>query len=165
MTNLFDFSDPAVILRKQTQVSGNRKSGTVTDTVRHSMIHTESPNSSLHHTIIAACPHPTKERADRGDYYMVAYVSIPFEWYQTIDTEFATVWDISFVGPAGIVQRLPVTLADMEDLLTDRVYIGFDWLWLTDSGNLHPQISYDSIKDKLVSFVRTMRERAEGTTQ
>jgi hypothetical protein len=85
---------------------------------------------------------------------MVAYVSIPLDWLPALDAEFASQWDISFIGPAGYVQKLPPTLLDMEPLLTDRVYVGFDWHWLPTT----EQPGYAYIKDKLVKFLTALRQ-------
>lgn len=163
MTKLFDFSNPNALLVKATKASATRRSGTVAETVRHSIIHTASPDSSLHHVIIAACPHPMKNRADLGEYYMVAYVSVPVAWVGFIDRDFATRWDISFVGPAGTVQRLPPTMLDMEDILASRVYIGFDWLRWGQVDPPQQQPHYDAIKPKLIQFVSALREKVEAS--
>lgn len=160
---LFDFNDPTAILRKATRVSTQRRSGTVADTVRHSIIHTHAPESTLHHIVMAACPHPVRARANEGDHYMVAYVSIPLDWLPVIDVEFGRVWDISFIGPAGSIQKLPPTLLDMEELLDHRVYIGFDWLWLADTNPPTQQPHYDRIKPKLIEFVNTLRSAFDSS--
>lgn len=154
MTVLFDFQDPNALLRKATKVSTQRRSGTVAETVKHAMVHTPSPVATLHHTVIAAAPHPIRQRANDGDHYMVAYISIPLGWLPALDQEFAKTWDISFIGPAGQIQKLPPTLLDMETLIPDRVYIGFDWMWLPTN----EQPSYGYIKDKLVKFVTATRQ-------
>jgi len=165
MNPLFDFSNPNALLIKATKASATRRSGTVAETVRHSLIHTHSPDASLHHTIIAACPHPMKNRSDLGEYYMVAYVSIPINWLSHITTEFAQQWDVSFIGPAGTVQRLPPTMLDMEDVLGSRVYIGFDWLRLGQTVPPTQQPHYDSIKPRLIEFVSALRAKVESEVQ
>ncbi len=163
MSTLFDFSNPNALLTKATKASATRRSGTVADTVRHSLIHTPSPNATLHHVIMAACPHPVKTRADLGEYYMVAYVSIPLDWISYINEEIAQKWDVSFIGPAGTVQRLPPTMLEMEDVLGGRVYIGFDWLWLVQSDPPLQQPHYEAIKPKLIQFVTALRSTVEAT--
>jgi len=155
--SLFGFFDPNAMLRKQTQQSLRRPSGTVPDSVKHSVIHTESPDATIHHVIIAACPFPVKDRADRGEFYMVAYVSIPIDWLSRITREFATQWDVQFIGPAGMIQKVPPVLSDMEDLLGERVYIGFDWCWLGGEKPVQ-QPTAEYIKNKLTQFVRTVRD-------
>ena len=164
MNTLFDFSNPNALLSKATEVSATRRSGTVADTVRHSLIHTQSPDATLHHVIIAACPHPMKNRADLGEYYMVAYVSVPIAWTRFIDEAHADKWGVTFVGPAGTVQRLPPSMRDMEDVLGARVYIGFDWMELTRSNPPIQQPHYDSIKPKLIDFVTNLRLKSEEVT-
>lgn len=159
---LFDFlADPNAMLQKATRGALKRQSGTIENTVRHAVIHTDAPDATLHHTIIGACPHPTRERAIDGEYYMVAYVSIPLTWLETLTTDFARTWDVSFVGPAGLIQRIPRSLDDIEELLGDRVYIGFDWLWVTDVVPKQKQYSADRIKDRLVDFVKALRSEVE----
>jgi hypothetical protein len=161
MTTLFDFHDPNTLLTKATKASATRRSGTVADTVRHSLIHTNSPDATLHHAIIAACPHPLKSRADVGEYYMVAYVSIPLDWIGLVDTIVAKDWDISFIGPAGTTQRLPPTMIDMADVLEGRVYIGFDWFWLAQVEPPVQQPHYEKIKPRLIQFVNQLRTMKE----
>jgi len=163
MTTLFDFSNPETILVKATKASATRRSGTVAETVRHSLVHTSSPESTLHHVIMAACPHPERAKANAGEHYMVGYVSIPIDWLKHVTVEFAKKWDVSFIGPAGTIQRLPPTMRDMEDLLLDRVYIGFDWLWLARAEPPIQQPHYDKIKPKLIEFVSALREVAEAS--
>lgn len=159
MSNLFDFHDPLTLLRKATKASTTRRSGTVADTVKHGIIHTHSPESTLHHYIIAACPHPIRARANEGEFYMVAYVSIGIEWVKSMDVEFARNWDVSFIGPAGAIQRLPPMLLDMEELLGARVYIGFDWMWMLGANPAVPQPPHERIKPKLIEFVAALRKR------
>jgi hypothetical protein len=154
MTTLFDFQDPNALLRKATKASTQRRSGTVAETVKHSIIHTPSPSATLHHCIIAAAPHPIRQRADEGEHYMVAYISIPLNWLPALDQEFARRWDVSFLGPAGQIQKLPPTLLDMEPLIQSRVYVGFDWMWLPTN----EQPGYGYIKDKLVKFITELRK-------
>jgi hypothetical protein len=161
MTALFDFVDPNMMLQLATQASATRRSGTVADTVRHSLVHTQSPDATIHHAIMAACSHPVKARAKLGEYYMVAYVSIPIQWAPYITPEFAQQWDISFIGPAGTVQRLPPGMLDMKDLLESPIYIGFDWLWLAKSTPPIQQPHYDKIKPKLIECVCAIRALAE----
>jgi hypothetical protein len=153
------FGDPAAFLQRQTQLSIRRPSGTVQDSVRHSMIHTPSPDATIHHAVIAACPFPVQARADKGEYYMVAYVSIPPAWLKTLNKVIAETWDVQFIGPSGVIQKLPPFLLDMEDILGDRVYVGFDWLWLGGEPRVQPSADY--IKDKLVKFVSAVREQAQ----
>lgn len=166
MTNtLFDFTDPTIMLRRHVvesnkSVATNRVSGTIQNTVRHGVIHTMEPSATLHHHVIAASPHPTKNRADAGEFYMIAYVSIPMEWSAAIDNEFAQLWDISFLGPIGMIQKLPPALADVEDLLGERVYVGFDWLWL-GGGEKPAQPSHDWIKNQLIKFANELRRRVD----
>lgn len=161
MTTLFDFSNPNALLKKATKASATRRSGTVADTVRHSLIHTSSPNTTIHHVIIAACPHPIKNRADQGEYYMVAYVSIPLQWIELVDPKVRKDWDVSFIGPAGTIQRLPPTMLDLVDVLDDRVYIGFDWFWLAQNEPPIQQPHYDKIKPRLIEFVSQLRGMKE----
>jgi hypothetical protein len=161
-STLFDFFDPNIVLKKATRASTQRRSGTVADTVRHSIIHTHSPNATLHHAIIAACPHPVKARANDGEYYMVAYTSIPIAWLPALDTEFAKTWDVSFIGPAGAIQKLPPTLLEMEELLPDRVYIGFDWLWLAQENPPVVQPHYDKIKPRMIEFINALRSEFDS---
>lgn len=160
-TPLFDFSKINQLLPSFKDEPATRRSGTVAGTVRHSLVHTPSPDATIHHSIIAACPHPVKARADLGEYYMVAYVSVPLAWEGLITSEFASRWDISFIGPAGTVQRLPPSMRDMEDVLEERIYIGFDWLWLAKSEPPIQQPHYDKIKPKLIDCVTALREEAK----
>jgi hypothetical protein len=110
---------------------------------------------------MAACPHPIKARANDGEHYMVAYVSIPLEWIRSVGDTVAELWDVSFIGPAGSIQRLPPTLLEMEELLGQRVYIGFDWLWLTETNPPTQQPHYDKIKPRLIEFVTALRKVQE----
>lgn len=162
MTALFNFTNPNALLKKATKASATRRSGTVAETVRHSLIHTQMPDVTLHHAIIAACPHPLKTQADQGEYYMVAYVSIPLPWLPFIDAIIRNQWDVSFIGPAGTTQHLPPSMRDMDDVLGDRVYIGFDWFWLTQSQPPIQQPHYDKIKPKLIQFVSHVRQLHES---
>lgn len=161
MSSLFDFHDPNMLLRKATKASTQRRSGTVADTVKHGIVHTSVPESTLHHYVIAACPHPTKAKANEGEYYMVAYVSIPITWLENLSMEFARLWDVSFIGPAGAIQRLPPMLLDMEELLGPRVYVGFDWFWMLGATPAVQQPHHEKIKPKLIGFVSALRERFE----
>jgi hypothetical protein len=156
MTSLFDFSDPNLLLRKTAQNTNRRQSGTLQDTVKHGVLHTASPEATLHHSIIAACPHPDKARADSGEYYMVAYVSLPIDWVESLDEEVCRRFDVSFKGPAGIVQKLPPSLMDMDELIGPRVYIGFDWMWL-GVGEPLPQPTPEKIRERLIFFINEMR--------
>lgn len=158
----FDFRDTAALIRSATQATNKRASGTVQGSVVHGLIHTKSPDVTIHHTIIAACPHPTKTRHVLGDYYMVAYVSAPIDWLRLITAELCERWDISFYGPPGRIQNLPPALREFNDVLNDRFYIGFDWLYLArgdmDGGVAQP--SPDKIKSKLHEFINELRELA-----
>ncbi len=165
---LFDFNNPNLLLKKHEVESSkfqvHRQSGTIQNSVKHSVIHTASPAASLHHTVIGASPHPVKARADEGEFYMIGFVSVPANWIDHIDMDFATTWDVTFVGPSGMIQRLPASLLDVEELLgADRVYIGFDWLWLGgDKSGLKPvQPSHDRIKSGLIKFINALRQRVE----
>jgi hypothetical protein len=159
MSVLFEFSDPDSILRRATKNSIRRQSGTIADTVRHSVIHTRGPDSTLHHVVIAACPHPTKARSSQGEYYMIAYVSVPLDWFKFISGELANRYDISFMGPAGQIQKLPPSLIDMEELLPSRAYIGFDWLRFCETQQM--QLTPELIKGYLVSVVNDLRSAVE----
>lgn len=159
-TNLFDFSNPNMLLHKQTKNSLRRVSGTVPETVKHGIAYTPDPGATIHHTIIAACPHPTKELANKGTYYMLAYISIHPDWLELITDEFASTWDVTFIGPAGMIQRLPPLFLDMEDILGNRVYIGFDWLWLGEGAQpIQPRV--ESIAKRLHEFVSALRSKHE----
>lgn len=144
-------------LTKATQSSVNRMSGTVADTVRHSLVATESPDATIHHAVIAACPHPIQTRADQGDHYMVAYVSVPPEWVKRLTPQYAHDWDISFVGPAGIVQKLPPGMMEANQFLGSRIYVGFDWFDLSQAMPRIQQPSYPKIQQKLIDFVKALR--------
>ncbi len=112
-----------------TKSSMNRRSGTVAETVRHSLIHTvDGGRTTIHHSIIGACPHPVRARAEQGDHYMVGYVSIPIQWYDHITPEIVAYFGISFIGPSGTAQRLPTSMYDYEDILGARMYLGLNWL-------------------------------------
>lgn len=156
--NIFD-NFPEFRMTRKPKPSMRRQSGTIEGTVEHGMVHTLSPNATLHHTIIAMCPHPTKEFANQGKQYRVAYVSIPMDWLPYINNEFADTWDITFVGPTGTIQRLPPALADMDTLLGPRIYIGFDWLWCAMDLNLQPQPA--TLVSKLTKFVSAVRDLIE----
>lgn len=159
MSNLlFDLSKHSG-LAKATKASVNRRSGTVAETVRHSLVHTASPNATLHHCVIGACPHPVRERADMGDHYMVGYVSIPMAWAPLLTSPFSRDYDVSFIGPAGTIQRLPSAMYDCEDVLGDRLYLGFDWLDFAQSTPPVQQPSYERIKDRIVDCMFAFRER------
>lgn len=157
--NMFEFNNPNLILQKVTLNSQRRSSGTVFDSVKHGIVHTPAPDSTLHHIVTAACPHPKKELEMQGIYYRVAYVSIPLDWLSLIDDEFANKWDITFIGPVGVIQKLPPTLQDMEIVLNDRVYVGFDWMWLGEAVRQQP--TEDKLRDKLIQFVTDLRNRIE----
>jgi len=160
MSTLFDFSDPNSMLRKATKASTNRRSGTVEGTVRHAMIHTSGVPATIHHTVVAAMPHPIRQRANEGDHYMVAYVSVPITWLAALTQTLALEYEVSFVGPAGYIQKLPPTLLELETMIRDRVYIGFDWLKLPTN----EQLGYPAIQSRLIQFVNTLRKSAEGET-
>lgn len=155
---LFDFGNPNLILQRQTAQGIRRPSGTVSESVKHGVIHTPSPDTTIHHTIIGASPHPVPRSADRGEFYMIAYVSIPIEWIDRLSPAVASTWDVTFIGPAGTNQKLPPVLRDMEELLGNRVYVGFDWYWLKDSPKDQPNA--DTIKTKLTEFVNVIRDSA-----
>lgn len=157
---LFDLTKHSPLARA-TKASVNRRSGTVAETVRHSLVHTGSPDATLHHCIIGACPHPIRERADMGDHYMVGYVSIPLAWASTVSRLFASDWDISFIGPAGTIQKLPAAMVECEELLGARVYIGFDWLDWAQAEPPVQQPSYERIKEHMILCLKTFRERYE----
>lgn len=161
------FRDPkAPLFAAQTKASNQRTSGTVQGSVKHGMVHTASPESTLHHVITAAMPHPLRERADAGIYYMVAYMSIPLEWKKLLTTELCIKFDISFIGPSGTIQRLPPVLLDMNDVLGDRIYIGFDWLWLMrgdmSMSNAPAQPTVEYIKSKLILCASELRALHRG---
>lgn len=162
---LFDFEDPNLLLRRHPVETNrgltHRSSGTIQNSVKHGIVHTSEAPATLHHTVIAASPHPTKNRADRGEFYMIAYVSIPMAWLNQITPAIVDLWDISFVGPSGTIQKLPPALADMEDLLNERVYLGVNWLWLGGEEPL-PQPQPEYIKSKLIALVNSIREVVEA---
>lgn len=87
---------------------------------------------------------------------MIAYVSIPMSWFRLLTPALAETWDIQFIGPAGTIQKLPPVLHDIEELLGERVYVGFDWLWLGGEPVTQPSVEY--IKTKLTEFVVTLRD-------
>lgn len=159
----FDFRDAAALIRSATQATNKRASGTVQGSVVHSLIHTQQPNLSIHHTITAACPHPTKSRHNAGDYYMVAYVSAPIAWLRLMTFDLCERWDISFYGPSGRIQNLPPALREFDDILGDRFYIGFDWLYLARDdvdGAPVAQPTPDKIKSRIHDFVNELKELA-----
>jgi len=156
--DLFDFNNPNLILQRQTAHSIRRPSGTVPESVKHGVIYTQEPNVTIHHTIIGASPHPDRDKADKGWFYMVAYVSIPLSWFPAITKEFADTWDVSFVGPTGAIQKFPPVLRDIEMLVGERLYVGFDWFWLRDEPKAQP--SAEKIKARLLEFVSTLRSMA-----
>lgn len=145
-------------LTKATRASSTRRSGTVADTVRHSIIHTESPDATLHHTVIGASPYPEKSRAALGDYYMTAYVSIHISWLVLLSQEVIDRWKVSFIGPAGLVQRLPYGISESEALLGQRIYVGFDWLAYAKEQPAQQQPSYERIQSLLIAFVTELRK-------
>jgi len=151
----FDFNNPNLLLQKTAANTQRRASGTVYDSVAHGIVHTPAPDSTIHHVVTAACPHPTRELEMRGVFYRVAYVSVPLSWIVAMTPEFATRWDVTFVGPAGSIQKLPTAFQDMEELLGARVYIGFDWRWLGD--NMKDQPTVERMKDQLTRFVTELR--------
>jgi len=152
---LFDFGNPDTLLTKATKATNRRRSGTVADTVRHSVVHTQSPDSTIHHCIIAACAHPQKAQADEGIHYMVGYVSIPLEWITRLDAKFCDAFGISFIGPAGSIQKIPPTLKDMEDIFGERLYIGIDFFHYMRTQTQQP--SYQQMKTKLVEALEAIR--------
>lgn len=159
VNNLFDFNDPNILLQRHTAASNRRVSGTVPETVRHGMIHVELPTPSIHHTVIAACPSPDKNLEAKGEFYMIAYVSIPGDWLRYVSDELVSKWDVTFCGPVGTIQKLPPVLSDMEDLLGARVYMGFDWMWLGEGVRMQP--NQEGIKKKLAEFISALRSEIE----
>jgi hypothetical protein len=162
MTTLFDFTASAKNTLKQiTSESPQRRYGTVAETCRHSIVHTWSPDATIHHVVIAACHHPIQAKADLGEHYMVAYISIPMEWRRLLDTKLCKDWDVSFIGPAGVIQRLPPALRDVADIIDGRIYVGFDWFWLAANDPPIQQPHYDKIKPRLIQFASQVREMWE----
>jgi hypothetical protein len=151
-------------LRQKTQATNPRKNHTVHGTFSHQIIHTASPDSTLHHVVTGAMAHPIKRRAENGDYYMIAYVSIPYAWKDVVSQSVMDLWDISFIGPAGQIQQLPPALSYVKEVIESDFYIGFDWLWLTRNDVLSPEVNEPPQPDapyiinKLKAFVESMRE-------
>ena len=157
MSTLFDFNRPSNPIAAATKASAIRRSGTVAETSKHSMIGTQSPDATIHHLVMAAMPHPIRARADEGDHYMVAYVSVPVSWVPRITTAVAKTWNVSFLGPAGFIQRLPPTLHDMEDILGTRIYVGFDWFVYTMTDPATQQPAYAAIKNRCQAFIEMLK--------
>lgn len=159
----FDFRDSAELIRSATQASNKRASGTVPGSVVHGLIHTAMPNVTIHHTITAACPHPTKTRHHEGEFYMVAYVSAPIDWLRLMTADLCDRWDVSFYGPSGRIQNLPPALREFETILDGRFYIGFDWLYLSRddmNGVAVPQPTPDKIKQRIHDFIDELKALA-----
>lgn len=152
---IFEFNNPNLILERHARNAVKRDSGTIAETIKHQVVHTPSPDSTIHHAVTAACPHPTRELEVAGKYYMVGYVSIPLPWLERITPAFAEAANISFVGPMGVIQRLPPILNDIEELLGERVYIGSDWSGLGEDMRLQPSASL--ILSMLTDTVRLLR--------
>lgn len=157
-----DFTDTLheAAMRRLTARSPRRVSGTVLDSVHHGVVHTEKVPHTMHHVITAACPHPIREKANKGDFYMVAYASIPVEWETKLDSQFRRQYDVTFIGPAGTIQKLPSALNDIDSILGPRMYVGFDWSWLLDSTSKQPTAQY--LRDKLIKFVNAARTHIES---
>ncbi len=157
-----------VDLRLKTQSSVRRQSNTVYGTLLHTAIHTSSPDASLHHIVTAASPHPRKSRADSGDYYMIAYVSIPMDWIEHVSFDFMQQWDVTFIGPPGFVQRLPPALSYMKDLMAPNFYLGFDWLYIVrqDQDGIEPkQPTREYIINKITTCMQALRGVVESNTK
>ena len=163
----FNFVDPDALIREATKTHINRKTNTVANSIEHSMIHTPQPNATVHHVVTAASPHPSRDRADNGDYYMIAYISMPLEWAAALTPERQDRWDVTFIGPAGRVHLLPPALSTINDLIGDRLYVGFDWLWILKQGQdgiKDPkQPTVPKIKDKLIEFATEIRDAVGAT--
>jgi len=152
------FGDPLALFRrpKKDESHVKRSSGTLAESVKHGTIHTANPEPSIHHTVIAGCPHPRREFELKGEFYMLAYVSIPIDWLNYITYEMIDRWRITFVGPSGTIQKLPPALRSIEDIVGDRVYIGFDYL---NEAEPQPQPSPEQLKLMLTAFVTELQNQ------
>lgn len=128
-----------------------RRGGSIPGSVKHAMIHTSSPDATLHHTVIAQCPHPLANRLP----YWVGYVSIPNEWYSLLTPEFMREHSVSFVGPPGQTQRLTPALHHIADVVAIDIYIGFDWM------HSEELLFGVQVVNKLNQTVRVLRELYE----
>ncbi|KAK0039437.1 hypothetical protein Bpfe_031114 [Biomphalaria pfeifferi] len=109
---------------KDSQPEVNKRNKTIRNSAKHLLLHTRSPDATIHHAVIAEMSHPVRDRLP----YYVAYVSIPVEWYGQIDDEVVRHMNISFKGPPGPTQKMPPTLSNVRDIVDTRLYVGFDWL-------------------------------------
>lgn len=162
----FNFLDKTEEMRLATQLSNRRRSKTVFGTVQHQVMHSGTENATIHHAVTAARPHPVHERAQIGEYYMVAYISAPIQWLRYVDKEFCYTWDISFIGPSGTILALPPALSYIDDLTQERFYIGFDWLFLNrdDMGEtgMPKQPNHADICSKMLKCIAALRQVAES---
>ncbi len=119
----FDFSGffKAAEVSRESEIK--RRSGTIRNSVKHLVIHTWSPDATIHHVVVAECHSPHKGKEP----YFVVYASIPLEWYDSINSEFTEFSRMTFMGPPGIIQRKPATMNGMDELMDTRLYMGFDW--------------------------------------
>ena len=156
------FGDPFALFRRKDESHVKRSSGTLAESVKHGTISTVNSaqmDPTIHHTVIAGCPHPRKEFALKGEFYMLAYVSIPVDWLPFIDEGMSAKYRITFVGPAGTIQKLPPALKSIEDIVGERVYVGFDYL-----NEMQPisQPNPEQLRIFLSDFVADLYQRARA---
>lgn len=162
------FKDKSLPLFSQLMKEGTqykRTTNTVKGSTKHGIVHTPAPDATVHHTVSAARPHPTREKANQHVYFMVSYISAPVEWLTVLDSEFCETWDVSFFGPGGIIQRLPPALQELEYAMVARFYLGFDWLYLTrsDTGKDSAQPTHEYIRTKMISCVAALRKKYDDS--
>lgn len=133
------------------QAVSYKRDGVVPDSTEHYLFKHED-SSPIRHGVIGAYHNSNYEGTNPGfRNWIAAYISVSedepaFEDYESLCCcgVFA-----NFRGPAGVMQRLPKRLLDIEDsiLSPNRFYIGFAWM------GLNPQPSRKDVEAGLESVV------------